>query len=133
MKVGDKVPVTLAGHVVTQAEVRELGDGTAVLVVPATQVTMAVRTELDTAPAPVKETETVITGVDRQEAGTEATVETTGAPESAVASDTADVSTTEATTVEPAVEAATSADTATEAPADVAPAAEAPVANDTSS
>jgi hypothetical protein len=129
VKVGDKVPVTLAGHTVAQATVRELGDGTAVLVVPATQVTMAVRTELDAAPAPVKETETVITGVDRAEGGTAAsteTVETTGAAESAVSNDTTGDTTADtadsATTVE-----TTEVAPAAETPVVEAPAVEAPV------
>lgn len=76
MKVGDNVPVTLAGHVVAQARVSELGDGKAVLVIPGTQVTMAVRTELDAAPAPQRDTETIVTGVDRAEGDTAATDET---------------------------------------------------------
>lgn len=69
MKVGDKVPVTIAGQAVTQAEVREMGDGQAVLIVPATRVVMAVRTELAyEAPAPVEpEKETIITGVEQRE------------------------------------------------------------------
>lgn len=50
MKVGDTVPVVIAGQTVTQASVKELGDGTATLVVPATLVVMAVRTELALAP-----------------------------------------------------------------------------------
>jgi hypothetical protein len=91
--------------VVAQAKVKELSDGKAVLIIPATQVTMAVRTELDAAPAEPKETETVITGVDRagaendtaaQDAATAEAVsqvteapvaqqvETTGAPEAVV-------------------------------------------------
>lgn len=120
MKVGDSVPVALAGHVVAQAKVKELSDGKAVLIIPATQVTMAVRTELDAAPVEPKETETVITGVDRAgaesdtaaqdaataevtaetastdtatqvtEAPVEQQVETTGAPEAAVPVETAE-------------------------------------------
>ena len=70
MRQGDKVPVTIAGQVVAQATVRELGDGTVTLVVPGTLVVMAVRTEI--APDPqqtaVPETETLITGVDRTSA-----------------------------------------------------------------
>lgn len=65
MKIGDTVPVTIAGQVVANAAVKELSDGTATLVVPATLVVMATRTEL-TAPTPTQSgTETVITGVDQ--------------------------------------------------------------------
>lgn len=76
MKVGDTVPVALAGHVVAQAQVKELSDGKAVLIIPATQVVMAVRTELDAVPAEPKETETVITGAERAEDNTAADVQT---------------------------------------------------------
>lgn len=67
MKVGDKVPVTIAGQVVAQASIKETGDGTATLVVPATLVVMATRTELavETPPEDTTGTETVITGVER--------------------------------------------------------------------
>lgn len=86
MKAGDKVPVTIAGQVVAQATVRELGDGTVTLVVPGTLVVMAVRTEIapDPQQSAVPETETLITGVDRTSAdSTDATVveETGGTPE----------------------------------------------------
>ena len=67
MKVGDKYDVTIAGQVVAQAEVRELADGTATLIVPGTKVVMATRTDI--APEPVNiSTEgasTIIEGVDR--------------------------------------------------------------------
>lgn len=78
MKQGETVPVTIAGQVVAQATVKELGEGTATLVVPATLVVMAVRTEL-AVEQPVESTsETVITGVDRPEPTVE---ETGGTPE----------------------------------------------------
>lgn len=47
MKVGDKIPVTVAGAEVTQAEIKEVGDGTVTFIVPAKRVVMSVRTELD--------------------------------------------------------------------------------------
>lgn len=67
MKVNDTVPVTIAGQTVANATVRELGDGTATLVVPATLVVMATRTELTVETPQVDPTaaETIITGVDR--------------------------------------------------------------------
>ena len=76
MKVGDTVPVNIGGHVVAQARVAELGDGKATLVVPGTVVVMAVRTELDRAPVDTSGTETIVTGVDRQEASTGAAEQT---------------------------------------------------------
>lgn len=66
MKIGDKVPVTIAGQTVAQATIKETADGTATLVVPATLVVMATRTELAyEAPNAEPERETIITGVDR--------------------------------------------------------------------
>jgi len=65
MKIGDKIPVTIAGQTVAQAAVKEVGDGTVTLVVPATLVVMATRTELAHDAPSEPETETVITGVDR--------------------------------------------------------------------
>lgn len=67
MKRGDKYPVTIAGQVVAQAEIREVGDGTATLVVPGTIVVMATRTELSDAPtnADTSGTQTIIEGVER--------------------------------------------------------------------
>lgn len=77
MKIDDTVPVTIAGQVVAQARVRELGDGTATLVVPATLVVMATRTELtvETPNSDPTEAESIITGVDRTSAQPEAPVE----------------------------------------------------------
>lgn len=78
MRAGETVPVTIAGQVVAQATVKELGDGTATLVVPATLVVMAVRTELAVEQPAESTSETVITGVDRPEPTVE---ETGGTPE----------------------------------------------------
>lgn len=67
MKRGDKVPVTIAGQTVANAEVRETGDGTVTLIVPATMVVMATKTELAIeTPAPASETESQILGVERR-------------------------------------------------------------------
>lgn len=62
MKVGDKVSVTIQGSEVAQAEVKEVGEGTATLIVPATRVVMAVRTELapEVAPEPTAPTKEII-------------------------------------------------------------------------
>lgn len=66
MKIGEKVPVQIGHHVVAQATVKELGDGTATLIVPATLVVMGTRTTLDDLPpAGESDTETLIMGVDR--------------------------------------------------------------------
>jgi hypothetical protein len=46
MNVGDKIPVSIAGQTVVMADVKELADGTATLIIPATRVVMATRTEL---------------------------------------------------------------------------------------
>lgn len=83
MKVNDKVDVLIAGQVVAQATVKELGDGTATLVVPATLVVMATRTELTVEAPREQAVETVITGVDRAEASTEQPVQSAavGSPE----------------------------------------------------
>lgn len=71
MKTNDTVPVYIAGQVVANATVKEVGDGTATLVVPATLVVMATRTEL-TVETPKEDgsgTETIITGIDRPSGG----------------------------------------------------------------
>lgn len=72
MKIGDKVPVNIAGDVAGQAEVTAVDMETrqVTLVIPATRVIMALKVELDSAPAPVEEptTQTIITGVDRYDA-----------------------------------------------------------------
>lgn len=69
MKVGDTVPVTIAGQVVAQAKVTEMGTDRATLLIPGTVVVMGVRTEI-APPEPVEqpvaepETEHVIAGVE---------------------------------------------------------------------
>lgn len=65
MKVGETVDVTIAGQVVAQAKVVELGAETTTLIVPATQVVMAVSTQLSAAPAPEQSKQVIIDGVDR--------------------------------------------------------------------
>jgi len=68
MNVGDKVSVTIQGIEVAQAEVKEVGDGTATLIVPATRVVMATKTELAPEVTPTADTsgtETVIDEVVR--------------------------------------------------------------------
>jgi hypothetical protein len=81
MKVGDKIPVTVAGAEVAQAEVKEVGDGTVTFIVPAKRVVMSVRTELDPlaeAPTDTSGTQTIIDEVVRNTGGTGATVENAG-------------------------------------------------------
>lgn len=46
MKINDTYPVMIAGQVVAQAKITGLEDGKATLIIPATQVVMATRTEL---------------------------------------------------------------------------------------
>lgn len=100
MKINDVVPVTIAGQVVANAVVRELGDGTATLVFPATRVVMAVRTELaveDEAPMDSTGTETIITGVDRDlperpESPAEKPVESAAVDESSTNNEAAEAS-----------------------------------------
>lgn len=46
MNVGDKVSVSIQGIEIAKAEVKEVSDGTATLIVPATRVVMATKTEL---------------------------------------------------------------------------------------
>lgn len=48
MKINDTYPVMIAGQVVAQAKITGLEDGKATLIIPATQVVMATRTELTT-------------------------------------------------------------------------------------
>ena len=71
MKVGDKIPVSIGGAVVGQAEVHETGTpGQVTLVVPMMSVVMAVRTELApevVAPKDTSGTETIIEEVVRTE------------------------------------------------------------------
>lgn len=80
MKVGDKIPVTIAGQTVTSATVKELGDGTVTLEFPATRAVMGVRTEIDTAPpAQTSGTEHAILGVENQPPATVAGNDTAAA------------------------------------------------------
>ncbi len=81
MKVNDLVPVSINGLVVAQAKVKELGEGTATLVVPATLVVMGVNTSLTDLPAAeeqAKETSTVMLGTEQKE--TPQTVTEVGQP-----------------------------------------------------
>lgn len=67
MKVGDKIPVTIAGQQVTEAVIKELADGTVTLEFPATRAVMGVRTEIDTTPiTPTGGTEHAILGIEPQ-------------------------------------------------------------------
>lgn len=71
MNVGDKIAVTIQGSEIAQAEVKEVGEGTATLIVPATRVVMAVRTELAPEVTPTADgsgTETIIDEVVRTDA-----------------------------------------------------------------
>ena len=65
MKVNDKIPVTIAGQQVAVATVKEMSEGTATLIVPATRVVMATRTEL-TVEEKENEVEVLITGVGNE-------------------------------------------------------------------
>lgn len=67
MKVGDKIDVVVAGQTVAQAEIKEVGDGTATFIVPATKVVMATKTELSDIAAPVDSsgTQTIVDEVVR--------------------------------------------------------------------
>lgn len=67
MKIGDSVDVVVAGQVVAKAEIKEVGDGTATLIVPATRVVMATRTELSAeTPSSEPSTEVIVDEVVRQ-------------------------------------------------------------------
>lgn len=65
MKINDTVPVLIAGQVVAQARITGLEDGKATLVVPATQVVMATRTEL-TVEQPTEGATVVVLGNEQQ-------------------------------------------------------------------
>lgn len=72
MKVGDKFPVTLAGHAVVEATVTLMEDGIATLEFPGQRVKMSYVTQLaPDAPAqdaPVEPSkQTIVTGVDRRD------------------------------------------------------------------
>jgi hypothetical protein len=72
MKQGDTVPVTIAGQTVAQASVKELGEGTVTLIVPATMVVMEVSTQIAPPTAAPVESDVVIIGVEdgKVESGT---------------------------------------------------------------
>jgi len=82
MNTGDTYPVYLAGQVVADAKVVEFDSETATLIIPATRVVMAVRTELS-APEPV---EPEVTGNEHVMLGTaaEAPGAVTAVPEAEV-------------------------------------------------
>lgn len=65
MKVKDQVEVKIEGQTVCMATVKELGDGTATLVVPATLVVMATRTELTVEEPMEQQKETQLLGVEQ--------------------------------------------------------------------
>lgn len=80
MKINDTFPVLIAGQVVAQARVTGLEDGKATLVVPATQVVMATRTEL-TVEQPTEGASVVILGEQQTEdAPVEPVVQAPAAP-----------------------------------------------------
>lgn len=92
MRVGDQIPVTINGIVVANATVESIGSDRASLVIPGTRVVMAIRVQLtDETPQPEKETETIITGVDRVVPET---------PEVAAESSVSEVPTTDVSTTE---------------------------------
>lgn len=78
MKIGDKIGVYLANQLVAEAEIRELEDDKATLIIPATRVVMAVRTSLEpeAGPAPVEPTgnQHVLLGDEREAPGANAPV-----------------------------------------------------------
>lgn len=127
MKVGDKIPVTIAGQPVAQATVKELGDGTVTLEFPATRAVMAVRTEIDTTPVASGGAEHAILGVENPITNTPELVETPTVP--------ADAATPAEASQGDSVDAATAATPAVTTPVEApveqtAPAA--PVATDES-
>lgn len=79
MKIGDKIPVNIGNHTVAQAEVKEMSDGTATLIVPATLVVMGTRTDLTDLPSDNTGTEVIVDEVERT-VGTESVVESTETP-----------------------------------------------------
>lgn len=92
MNVGEKVDVTISGAVVAQAEVKEVGDGTATLIVPATRVVMAVKTQLAPEVGPSNEsgTQTIVDEVVRATNEPVAPVENASASEPVPQSSVAD-------------------------------------------
>lgn len=81
MKLGDTYDVIIAGQVVAQAKVTEVGNGTVTLVTPLTTTVFATKTDIapEEVRAPSSDTGTIITGVDRVNAEGEV-VSSTGAP-----------------------------------------------------
>lgn len=71
MKINDTYPVMIAGQVVAQARITGLEDGKATLIIPATQVVMATRTEL-TVEEPEPATVQILTDAPVQEESEEA-------------------------------------------------------------
>lgn len=102
MKINDTVPVLIAGQVVAQARITGLEDGKATLVVPATQVVMATRTEL-TVEQPTEGATVQIIG--EQQSTEEVSVEpATVAPQTPVETLVENTPPVEASTEEPAQE-----------------------------
>jgi hypothetical protein len=83
VKVGEKVEVTIRGHIVAYATIKEMADGVALLEFPGTRVTMGYRTELES-DAPV-ETGTAheMLGIDetRSTDGNDPAIEGEGQPD----------------------------------------------------
>jgi hypothetical protein len=68
VNVGDKVSVDIQGTKVVDAEVKEVGDGTVTVIIPATRVVMAVKSELAPEVTPSADssgTETIVDEVVR--------------------------------------------------------------------
>lgn len=102
MKINDTVPVLIAGQVVAQARITGLEDGKATLVVPATQVVMATRTEL-TVEQPTEGATVQIIG--EQQSTEEVSVEpAAAAPQTPVETLVEETSPVEASTEAPAQE-----------------------------
>ncbi len=76
MKIGETVPVTIAGQVVAQAEITELGDGRATLKVPGTWVVMATKTELTDDKRDVGGVSTVVIGNEEKPVETPTKIDT---------------------------------------------------------
>lgn len=60
MKVGDKIPVLVAGEQIAEAEIKEVGEGTVTFIVPARRVVMATKTEVDPTVGPTSDGAQVI-------------------------------------------------------------------------
>lgn len=80
MKVGDLLPVQVAGLVVAQASVKDIKDGVATIVIPGTIVNATVKYVLDDTPA-VPDTETqIITDAPVKDDSNGENMEAEGAP-----------------------------------------------------